>query len=534
MLKGLTIENLAIIDNLSLTLEEGLNIFTGETGAGKTIIIEALSLALGDRADSGLVRTGKDKATVTALFETNGNETFIKREINASGKANAFMNEKITSLSVLKETGNTLVDIHGQHEHQSLLNPDTHIDLVDRFAKIYSEQEKIGSLFTSLKELRKELEELKNSEKEAESQRELLQFQIDEITGAKLSEGEDERVEKERQFLLHFQKLSESLNEAYAELYDNEQAIIDRFKKVNLLLEGISGFDEKIKEYVKNAGDISANLEDLALNLRKFRDEREYDPQKLEFLTDRVDLIQKLKKKYNTDIKGIIEYKVSAEKKLNDISSCKEKINNMEEDIKKLQAQYDKFAQELSRKRKAAAKKLEEKIEAELALLEMKKTQFNVRITPCEPGMKGIDSIEFLISPNPGEELRPLAKIASGGEISRIMLSLKSTLGDVDNIPVMVFDEIDLGIGGKTASSVGEKMKELAKKKQIICITHLAQIAACGNAHFKVEKTISGGRTKTQVIRLKKDERVQELARMISGDKITPTSLKHARELLTN
>lgn len=532
MLKGLNVENFAIIDNISLKFEDGLNVFTGETGAGKTIIIEALSLVLGERADASLIRTGEEKAVISALFDIAGNETFIKREITSAGKGGCYINEKIVPLSALKETGNALVDIHGQYEHQSLLKPEKHVDLLDRFGGLKERQEKITEVYDELKEKEKRLDELKTLEKESESMKELIQFQVDEIANAALSEGEDERIEKERLVLSNFQKLTEITGGAYQELYESEGAAVDRLKKIVMQLQSVAQLDENIKGFLGRADELSLSLQDLASEIRRYRDGLEYDPQRLEMLTEKQDIIQKLKKKYGATISDILNFKKEAERKLKDISSRREEIGNLAMEVTELKEKCLKESRELSKKRKAAAEKLEEKVENELADLEMKKTKFKVQISECELGPKGIDEIEFLLSPNPGEDLRPLVKIASGGEMSRIMLALKSILSDADEIPVMVFDEIDLGIGGKTASSVGAKMKALSSKKQIICITHLAQIAAFGNSHFKVEKTVEKGRTKTEVKELTGDERVEEVARMISGDKITPTSLKHAKELL--
>lgn len=534
MLKGLNIENFAIIDNVSLKFENGLNVFTGETGAGKTIIIEALSLVLGERADTTLIRTGEEKAVVSALFESSENEIFIKREITSAGRGNCYMNEKIVPLNSLKEIGNTLIDIHGQYEHQSLLKQEKHIDLLDRFGGLYGLQEKITKIYNELNEKEGRLQELTALEKESETMKELFQFQLDEITNAGMSEGEDAGIEKERLLLSNFQKLTEVVGGTYQELYENEGAIVDRLKKIAVQLQDIAQLDKKINSFLENVEEASLLLQELASELRKYRDGLEYDPRKLEMLTEKQDLIQKLKKKYGTTIGEILKFKKEVEKKLKDISSRKEEIEKIATEVTEIKEKCLKESMELSKKRKASAEKLEEKVENELADLEMKKTKFEVQIAECELGPKGIDSVEFLLSPNPGEDLRPLVKIASGGEISRIMLALKSILSDVDEIPVMVFDEIDLGIGGKTASSVGAKLKALASKKQILCITHLAQIAAFGDLHFKVEKSVEKGRTRTEVKELNKERRVEEIARMISGDKITPTSLKHAKELLND
>ncbi|OIN97537.1 DNA repair protein RecN [Candidatus Desantisbacteria bacterium CG1_02_38_46] len=532
MLKGLNIENFAIIDNLSLKFDGGLNVFTGETGAGKTIIIEALSLILGEKVETALIRTGEEKAVISTLFDLNGDEIFIKREITSAGRGICYINEKIVSLNALKEIGNTLVDIHGQHEHQSLLKPDKHIDLLDRFGELQTRQEKITEIYNELKKREKRLDELKTLEKESETLRELFQFQVDEITGANLSEGDDVKIEKERLVLSSFQKLTEGVSGIYQELFESEGAIIDRLKKIAGQLQDIAPLDESIKGFLKSIDEASLSLQEFASELRKYRDGLEYDPQRIEVLTEKQDFIQKLKRKYGTTIREILDFKKEVEQKLKDISSRKEEIEKLTTEVTQLKEKCLKESQELSKKRKMAAGKLEENIEKELADLEMKKTKFKVQISESELGPKGIDRIEFLLSPNLGEDLRPLVKIASGGEMSRIMLALKSILLNADEIPVMVFDEIDLGIGGKTASSVGAKMKALSSKKQIICITHLAQIAAFGNSHFKVEKSVEKGRTKTEVNELNGDERVKEIARMISGDKITSTSLKHAKELL--
>lgn len=549
MLKGLTIENFAIIDQLNLEFENGLNIFTGETGAGKTIIIEALSLVLGERADTSLVRTGEEKSIISAFFDISGEEQLkkslgaivdlkdeeilLKREISASGKGSCYLNKNLISLNMMKEIGNVLVDIHGQHEHQSLLNTGRHIDLLDNFGGIYELQKKITKIFNEIKTKEKRLEELSNLEKDAENLKELLQFQLDEIRSAQLKEGEDEKIEKERIFLSNAQKIFETISGIYNELYETEGALIDRLKKIGSQLKPISLFDEEIKKFLSDAEGLSLSLQELASQLRRYRDSIQFDPQKLELLTERQDLIQRLKKKYGGTISNALKISQDLEKKLKEISSNKEELKKLEEELKRLRENSLLEAKELSEKRRAIAKKLEKRVEEELSELEMKKTKFSVEIkSKDELGPKGIDEVEFLLSPNPGEELRPLTKIASGGEISRIMLAIKAILADVDDIPIMIFDEIDIGIGGKTATRVGDKLKKLAAKKQILCITHLPQIARCGNLHFKVEKSMEKNRTKVSVNTLEGEKRIEEIARMISGDKITSTSLKHARELL--
>lgn len=561
MLKGLEIENFAIIDNLRLEFNEGLNIFTGETGAGKTIIMEALSMVLGEKAGPGLIRTGEEKARVSALFHIPSEvqsyikdlcglkeeEILLEREIVCEGRGNCYLNGKMVPLSSIREIGNMLVDIHGQHEHQSLLNTSRHIDLLDRFGGIYDKQREITKKYNELKRKEKRLEELSALEKNKESLKELLQFQLEEIKNAHLVEGEEAEIEKERSILANAQKLTEIMNAVYQVLYENEGAVVENIKKLSSQLKTVQEIDQEVKKFVRVLEDSYVSLSELATQLRVHRDGIQYDPRRLEELTERQDMIEKLKRKYGSTIKDILNFAENAGAKLKEISSNEEEIKRLTQEIKELREETMKEALVLSEKRRACAKKLEKRMVEELAELEMKKTQFRVEIKPVlkpgtpesirekdeiELGPKGVDEVEFLISPNPGEELRPLSKIASGGESSRIMLALKAILADVDEIPVMVFDEIDLGIGGKTASSVGEKLESLARKKQILCITHLPQIAAYGNLHFKVEKIIEKGRTRTSVRRLAENERVEEIARMISGEKITPASLKHAGELL--
>ena len=557
MLKGIEVENFAIIDNLKLQFHKGLNVFTGETGAGKTIIIEALSAALGEKTGQEVVRTGEEKARVAALFDITdvegitgikGEELLFQREVGP-GKSACSLNGRMAPVSSVREAGNALVDIHGQHEHQAILNTSRHIDLLDRFGGLYGEQKEVAKKYIELKQKEKRLEELTGLEKTEESVRELLQFQVEEIKRAKLSEVEEPEIEKERLLLANAQKLNEALSLAYQGLYEEEGAVAERVRKISAQLEALGSIDAELSEIARMLEEARVSISDIASRIRVRRDGIQYDPGKLEELTERLDFIGKLKRKYGPAVADVLKFGAETEKKLKEISSHKEEIEKLGGEIVKLENEALKQAKELSRKRKTAAARLEKKMVEELAGLEMKKTQFRVDIKPRKPsaqftslqvykftseelGPKGIDDVEFLISPNPGEDLRPLSKIASGGETSRIMLALKSILADADEIPVLVFDEIDIGIGGKTASSVGEKLRKLAGKKQILCVTHLPQIAAFADVHFKVEKVVEKGRTKTSVRKLDDNEKVEEIARMISGEKITSTSLKHAQELL--
>ncbi|MDK2835422.1 MAG: repair protein RecN [Thermosediminibacterales bacterium] len=568
MLVELSIKDFAIIDNLRIQLSEGLNILTGETGAGKSIIVDALGLILGDRATNEIIRSGKEKAVIEALFkiETDDNINILKdmgiemddeflllsREVSRVGRNVCRANGKQIPLTILKEIGKNLVDIQGQHEHQSLLNKEKHIDLLDMFggSEILSLRNQVYRSYKDYHDTKSLLKNISTKQMEQEQRKEFLKYQLEEIQKANLKLKEDEELEKEIIFLNNAEKIFNNLVEAYNLLYDNQEGI------QKTVVEGLGLAIDKLEELSKLDKDTMMHLtelledalykvEDVSRNLRKYIDSIEFNPERLEEMEERLNLIKRLKKKYGQTIEEIKNYENQIMNELEDYENNIYKIEHLEKELKIQENQLTKFAMKLSIKRKELASLLEQKIKQELIDLGMKKVQFKVDFNWKEDpdgininnkklaiSGKGIDSVEFLISTNPGEPAKPLAKIASGGEMSRVMLALKRILADIDKIPTLVFDEIDTGIGGRTAQSVAQKLMLISKTHQVLCITHLPQIASMADEHFYIKKEICKNSTKVVVTKLGLDERVEELARMLGGVEMTDTTLFHAKEML--
>ena len=550
MLKELKIKNLAIIDNLTVRFDKGLNILSGETGAGKSIIVDALGLALGDRAQSDLIKSGEKEATVQAYFEIEDHNSFpdigidiseglvLRRTLSFSGKSRAYINDSMVTLQTLSEIGKSLVDIHSQHEHQSLLTPEKQRMLLDSYGKLDTEKEKVASFFSEVQTLKTEYNELKEKIKERAHRLDLLKFQINEINTSTLKLGEKETLEDEKKILANMNKLIEWTETAYLLLYDSEGSCTERLSKVTAQLREISSIDNSMEDTLKLLESAKPLIEDASINLREYRDRYDFEPGRLETVEDRLELIKRLEKKYGDGIEAILKYKDDAEEELKGLEFSDERLAALEEELISKEKSLLEAAKILSEKRKKTAKKIEELIENILKELAIGKAEFRIDIRQ-ETGddgkykisSHGIDRIEFLFSANPGEPLKPLSKIISGGELSRVMLALKTILADVDNVPVLIFDEVDAGIGGKTAESVGRKLDMISEKHQLLCITHLPQIASFGDFHLKIEKTNKNNKVHVEVKELYGKERLDEIARMLSG-KITEISLKHAGELL--
>ncbi|MBI5181748.1 MAG: DNA repair protein RecN [Nitrospirae bacterium] len=564
MLQELRIQNLAIIDKLEIDFSNGLNVLTGETGAGKSIIVDALELVLGGRASAELIRTGADEAVVGAGFDIEGNKAIadlmsgfgidnddtriiIKRIISHTGKNRIYINNSLTNLSTLSAIGDELVDIHGQHEHQSLLKIDKHIDMLDAFGsagfdkKIYELRRAVEDYYNRLKTLKERLLELENKEKDRVKEEEFLRYQIREIEEASLKPKEDEDLLSKKRVGANAGKLATLSNSAYEGLYESDAAVIKELNKALTAIREIGRLDSRAEEPARLCESAIAQLEEAAGFLRDYSQKIEFDSDEFIKIDDRLDLINRLKKKYGSTIEDILLSLEEAKKRLQAMEKLDEDIGDIKAGIDKAKKDVSVLAMELSRKREKVARDIEKKVEAELSDLNMKKTRFAVKMWK-ESGSdtvdgfsltaKGIDRVEFLIAPNVGEEPKPLAKIASGGELSRIMLALKAILAEADDVPTLVFDEVDAGIGGGVAEVVGERLKRIAKGHQVFCITHLPQIAGYADSHYFVEKKAEGSRTITKVVKLKEDGRVKELARMLGGKKITETTLKHAEEML--
>ena len=556
MLENISVKNIALIDSLFVEFEKGLNVLSGETGAGKSILIGALTLLLGGKTSTDFIRTGTDEAAVSGSFfignkhiealkwldehgiEPEDNRVLIRRNLKQNGRSNAWIQSTPVTRNELEDFTSLLVDIHGQHDHQSLFRIAEHRRFLDSFAGINNEVKMFTSLYAELAEKRTELENLNLSEKELAEKQELLQFAIDEITKAKLKEDEKEELEAEEKRLNQFEKLFEALNTA-SQLFSDESGIISLTKKAMHNLETAKNCDEGLEDLLKRLETGYYELDDISSSIDSYLSKLTFNPERVEQVQERLSLIYKLTKKYGATIHDVLNYAQNAEEQLEGLSKREAGKSELEQKIGILQSKLLKLGRILSEKRKEASSKLQKEVEEVLSNLGMPKTKFQVRVdTRLPEGNRlsanpyGFDDIEFMISPNAGELLRPLAKIASGGELSRVMLALKTVLAEGDEADTLIFDEIDTGIGGEVAISVASHMKKLSQKKQILCITHLAVIASHADNHIKIEKNTMGQTTKTSAAAVSGKTRLEEIARMLAGDELSEASLKHAEELL--
>jgi DNA repair protein RecN (Recombination protein N) len=555
MLKLLRINNIALIPWLELELAPGLVLLTGETGAGKSIVIDALGLVLGERASPDLIRTGEEKAAVEAVLEladgagfleehglpTDGDEIVIRREIHASGKGRASVNGALVPVGLLRELAPRVAAIHGQHEPQGLLDPQTHLDVIDGFAGVDSARP-LTEFFRDLRSAEAALERLRSDRREAERRREMLEFQAAEIGKAALQPGEEEalRVDKARQ--ANAGRLASITAEAYELLYEDESAVLGRLAQAFRRVEELAAIDPEFRGFVETKGSVMAPLEDLALRLRDYRETLDVSPGRLDEIESRLAQIERLKKKYGASVDEVIAFGERCRRELDALGTPEEQERLLVARRSQLDQAYLERARALSKKRRAAAVELRKRVQSELAQLAMEKTRFEVAFTPsaaetaaADPTCwteRGLESAELLLSANPGEELRPLARIASGGELSRVMLALKSVAGRDAPGLTLVFDEVDAGIGGRVAEVVGRKLKAVAARRQVLCVTHLPQIAAFADQHLVVRKQVEKGRTVTSVECLTEAGRIEEVARMLGGETITATGREHAREML--
>lgn len=535
MINHISIKNFAIIENTEVDFEDGLNIITGETGAGKSIVIEAVSLALGSRADTSSVRTGADKAVVQLAGELDGEEIVITREVSASGKNLCRLNGEIVTLSRLNEVCRKLADIHGQYDNQSLLNPDYHMVLVDSYHKEKTEpaREAVSEKFTVFTRCRSELSALLSHEKENARRKDFYKFELEEIDGANLRIGEDTELEERISLLQNSEKIFESIEKSYALLTEASPSLIDGAGACHRAIEEIASYSRELEGISGDLGDIYYRLQDISRSLGEMRENISFSPAELDSLISRLNQIDNLKKKYGSSIEEILAYR-------DDIASKLDKIDNFDDEKRHLEKQLIDARDELmdacsvlTELRKEIAAELETKILSELSDLNFKDAQMKITVEPLPaPSEEGMDKIEILISANRGEPLKPLYKIASGGEMSRIMLAFKNIISSSDMIPTLIFDEIDNGISGITASIVAKKLGEISRQHQIICITHLPQIAAAGDRNYRIYKETDGENTFTRVEKLSDEEKVSEVARLLGGTTITDTTLQSARELI--
>jgi DNA repair protein RecN (Recombination protein N) len=555
MLLELRIKNFAIIDELDLSFSKGFNILTGETGAGKSIILNAVQLLLGDRASEELIRSSEEEASVEALFDISenrevkgrihekgqrlsgaeeGDSLLVRRVISRSGRGKAFINGNLATLGMLSEIGEELLSIYGQHEHQSLQRVDTHIDILDEFGELMELRDEFQNLFQRFTSLSQELERIRGEKERREKERELRAFQSKEIEKAGIRIGEEEALKEEKRVLTHAKKLTDFANASEEVLYSTEGSAIERIQSVLHQGKEMATIDPSLSPIFKNLDGALIQLEEVALALRDYSKRIEVNPGRLEEIENRLEDIDRLKRKYGSTEADILRFKEEVDETLSTFTSDEERLSRLEGEIGPLREEMTQRAQKLSRERKRVASELKRSVEKELATLGMKKTTFQVRIDDQALSHRGQDRIEFLISANIGEEVKPLAKIASGGELSRIMLAMKRILAIIGGRQVLIFDEVDAGIGGAIAEVVGRKLRELSKHHQVICVTHLPQIACFADRHHSVKKEVKSGRTVTVVDPLEKEARVDEIARMLGGVKVTEKTRAHAQEMMEN
>lgn len=555
MLEHLHIKNVALIKESEITFGEGLNILTGETGAGKSMVIDSLQFALGGRAGKDFLRRGAKQASVEALFavgsadlqeklEENGIEpeedgsVLITRTLNEVGKSVCRVNGATVTVSMLKEIAEDLIDIYGQHEHQSLLNPAKHIRLLDRFCggDFGKTLAAYQSSFYALKELEKQLQALMGDESQREQRIDILQFQKEELEAGELRPGEEEELLEQKKRLGSMEKLMRLTEESLLLLYDGEDRMpsaCDQLGDALAKLEEAAEYDEQLRPYVDTLADAYASVEDAARELRREADRQENDPEALEEIEERLQLLYKLKRKYGGSVEAALAFYDKVVEELDFLSNSSEKMAELMLAKEREQKKLTQAAEVLSALRQATAVQVAAQIEAALRDMEMKDAKFHIQIEEKAAwSADGKDKVEFLISANAGESLKPLAKIASGGEMSRVMLALKTVLVDADEIGTFIFDEIDTGVSGRTARKVGEKMRFLGGKRQILCITHLPQIAAMADRHFLIEKESRDGETTTQVTPLEGEGSALEVARLMGGSDVTEKTLAAARELI--
>lgn len=555
MLQSLYLENIALIEKLGIELFPGFNVLTGETGAGKSIIIDAVNFVLGERTSRDLIRNGAARAKVEAVFNLNegdaafaaldalgieydGNELILSRELSAAGRNACRVNGTLVPVASLKSVSDTLVDIHGQHEHQALLDAENHISYLDAYCHAESLPiiEKIDAIVSRRNELMLKRNSGFSSQREREREMDMLRYQIEEIASANLEAGEEERLNAEKTVLLNAERIRTALETAHMALSGAEEgsalSAIDTARRsmrdIAALNKDYEALGDKIEELYYAAEDISFVLRDTSENV-------ESDMQRLEEIEQRLKLIFDLKRKYGRTVEDVIDFGKDAGTKLNELENAEALAAELDAKLDKLKAEYNVAADELSKVRRAAGERLKRDVLNELKDLGMAKAMFDVALSDAsggEPRKGGRETAEFMLSANPGEPLKPLEKVASGGELSRIMLCFKSIFADNDRVPTLIFDEIDTGISGRTAAVVGEKMLGIAKKHQVICVTHLAQIAALADAHLMVRKYDDGKNTFVETRQLNEEEKVQRIAQMMDGESDSPSALTHARELI--
>ncbi len=555
MLLELTIKNIALIESLRVEFAQGFNVLTGETGAGKSIVVDSINLALGSRADKDLIRTGAEKASVQALFDVSRNPKAqdilreldidaedgviaIRRELSREGRNICRVQDVVVPLQTLKKLTTQLMDIHGQHEHQALMNPAKHLDFLDAFGgeKHRQAREEVARLHAERGKIASELKRLMNDVSEKERLFDMLSFQAQEIAAAKLKPGEEEKLEKKLSVLENSEKIRQGVEAAYTLVYQGDgrsPSAQEGLLRSAEAMDRIAALDERYGALAGRLRELYYGAQDVGYELQALMDDLDFEPQLLDKIAGRLDAIKRLERKYGATVEEVIAFGQSAESRLNELKRGDESIAALKKQYKEADGRLREACGVLTALRSDSAKQLAAEICKQLKDLGMGKTRFEVRLEPePKPTVSGMDKVEFMISPNPGEPMKPLANIASGGEISRVMLALKAISVDAEGVDAMVFDEIDTGVSGRMAQVVGEKMCLIARNRQVLSITHLPQIAALGDAHFLVEKIAGEDRTDTHVRLLDDEGRAHELARLVGGASENESSLSHARNML--
>ena len=561
MLNQLSVRNVAVIDKLDINLHDGVSVLTGETGAGKSIIIDSINMILGDRANKELVRYGTDKAVVQAVFDApksvinileendidvEDETVIITRQVTKEGKSAARINGMVVTLNILREISDRLINIHGQHDNQALLTPIRHITFLDAYADNEEYINRYKDILSKKREIEKKISSLEMDEQEKMQRIDLLEYQVKEIKKASLEKGEEDDLREQRDIYTNAEQITKSVNEAYMNLYEGDEiqsaydgisiAVneISQISDLNPQLKSINDTLNEIQVFYIFLGTFCVNV-GFGHEIKEFGETVEFDEQTLNEIEERLDLISRLKRKYGNSIEEILEYLKKAESELNDIKLSDERTNELKEELKNITKELKEKGNVLTQRRENAAKVLEENIEKSLHELNMEKSKFKVNIENNGTFYdNGMDKVEFLISTNPGEPLKPLVKIASGGELSRVMLAIKSILADSDGVDTMIFDEIDTGVSGKAAMSIAKKLAVIAKNKQVICITHLPQLTAMADNHYLIQKNTDGELASTTLKELDEEGRELELARIIDGGEVTELALSHAKQMLEN
>ena len=560
MLTLLKIKNIALIDSLEVEFDAGLNLLTGETGSGKSIIVDSLGALTGERVSADLIKEGEQTATIEGLFlisdssalsaileesgiEVDGPDLIVRRELSTQGRNRVFVNNQLVTQTFLKSLGSHLVDIHGQGDQASLFDPSTHLEMLDAYAGVDDERARTADAYRQWSATRKELSDLRRDESDKLQLLDILRFQVEEIRRANLKVGEDNELEEEKRRLSNVEKLSTLSDEAYTLLYEQDESTLATFDKAAKKIDELAEYDNRFADYREPLETARAVLEDLAVTARDFRNHIEFSPSRLDEIEDRLATISQLGRKYGGTISTVLDHLADSEKRLENIETAELREKELEKKLAAEFAAYFDAASALHDKRVAAAVKFAKEVESNLKAVALEKARFEVRIdAPDRTGVdsvdgssasaRGFDRAEFFFSANPGESPKPLAKVASGGEASRLMLILKTTGNAREGGKAAVFDEVDAGIGGRVAEAVGLKLKQLAGSQQVLCVTHQPQVASLADRHYVVEKSMLRNKTTITIRDLVEDERVEEIARMLAGEKITGSARTHASEMI--